>query len=100
MSDPKFTKGPWEIVGGDGIKAVHSGTEIVSYTMEYETVGVCGGNEEEALANTHLIVAAPDLYESLDNAFKLLDGWYGRPEWREAIISDVRKALAKARGEA
>jgi len=39
-----------------------------------------------------------ELYAALDDAFKLLDGWQGRPEWRQGIIDNARAALAKARG--
>lgn len=47
-------------------------------------------------ANAHLIAAAPDLYEALENAVAALESWNVSPI---GGLPKMRAALAKARGE-
>ncbi|MPR62730.1 hypothetical protein D7027_13045 [Ochrobactrum intermedium] len=58
-----------------------------------------GGNDapplEEAVANMHLIAAAPDMYEALEAAANSAGFQYMWPNTR----SKIEAALAKARGE-
>ena len=106
MSD--FTKGPWKydnklkrIVGsGQGIADMHFGSSAYISQMA---------------ANAHLISAAPDMYEQLDEARKDLfilagcirdamkgcnvDRWQGVPEVIDARLALARKALSAAEGK-
>lgn len=64
------------------------------------TVCVAFGVAEEALANAHLIAAAPELYEALDLALELLSvpEHSQDEEWHEKHLT-LAPVLAKARGE-
>lgn len=65
-TDRRFTPGPWEVFDKTdrypGIEA--EGLSIVCLGDEPGSLqGVQGDTHKEALANAHLIAAAPDLYE-------------------------------------
>lgn len=90
MSEAKFTKGEWEIVIGDEVSdstlRVFSGAVCVSYHGHY-----C----QEAIANAHLIAAAPEMYEMLEE----FRDFAVRQGWQHVLIDGANKLLAKARGE-
>lgn len=130
MSETKFTKGSWGIhvcdstmepmianaengkpafafctrkigVGKKVIADVHMRSSIDDYNLGYP----CPDNMEEMLANTHLIAAAPELYEALRMAANDLNtaAWMMAPEINPALFETVQRAeaaLTKARGEA
>lgn len=81
----KWTQGPWVELGGD----VWADGSLVA--------GVPGDNPN-ARANAHLIVAAPELYDALEWCVRIMrghmEGLALHPEWTLA-----HSALAKARGE-
>jgi hypothetical protein len=62
---------------------------------------------DKAMANAHLIAAAPDLYAALDETLDALlwaldkDGWTweAQPQKIREAIKSADAALAKARGE-
>lgn len=86
MTERKWAKGPWVKIGA-GIGCEHDSSIVaIGY-------GNGGGSYE---ANAHLIAAAPDLYEALENLLNVINGEGGtKPNARELC----HKALAKARGE-
>ena len=92
MSKTKFTPGPWWIDGqGIGPKSFaddqsYGMTTPVAYIEEYDW-------PENHVANAHLIAAAPELYETLEEVIRISDRKHDA--WDKA-----KAALAKARGEA
>lgn len=96
MSEVKFTKGPWAIeydnadeYGGNQWYNVGPAKVVISYAIS-------ATEREEWDANAHLIAAAPEMYEALESALRLLNvaGLSDRIGYAEGI-----NALAKARGE-
>ncbi|CAM0013761.1 hypothetical protein VPHK373_0076 [Vibrio phage K373] len=85
MSEAKFTKGPWVARGK---------TPSRIYGMQRKDkeviVAATGSVINEAGANAHLIAAAPEMYE-------LLEFISENPS--ETNVIEIRKLLAKARGE-
>jgi len=96
----KFTPGPWAVYPGT------DGNEICAVDhspgLPIRQV-ICGPRRgENWIANAHLIAAAPDMYEALQDLIALAEH-----AMREAgdydingELEDARAALAKARGEA
>jgi hypothetical protein len=89
----KFTEGPWEVEydNSDREQWYEVGPAKVAWSYRY-------GNHEDdtALADAHLIAAAPDMYEALERLmFRLADF---EPHYR-ALFQEGRAALAKANGE-
>lgn len=102
MTDTMFTKGPWKLVFSEGDGHVISmGTRINSkgcykshHIIEYDhcLYPEDGEQFQEADANAHLVAAAPDLYEALDELLAACGG--NGPASQKA-----RAALRLARGE-
>lgn len=92
MSKEKWTPGPWVVVDGSLTDNISVNSVDGDYYIA-TTHGWAGidADDDTCAANSHLISAAPELYEALQNAIAA-----GLPEdvWQEA-----RAALAKARGE-
>lgn len=68
MSNPKFTPGPWEYEGINGkvvsvINGIHA---VVAHN------GTFRHSAKESAANAHLIAAAPELYEALENIIRAI----------------------------
>ena len=113
MTEAKFTPGPWDIskVGYIHKNGVMHPLSVDESRLEGESwiamrkrlAPEFGEREAEAEANAHLIAAAPELYEALEN----LSGLFGTlitydSDKHKAIADDVqaaRAALAKARGD-
>ena len=112
MTEPKFTKGPWEVfkyTSSDGeiyvrvqteYNAIENGENIGPETIctigGYPTIPLDGGAEWEATGN--LIAAAPDMYEALlDCCGECIDTFESDSACR---VCSVGKALRKTRGEA
>lgn len=91
-NETKWTPGPWLNVGGwvdsedDSHGSIICSLSAVDRKPDYISD-----------ANAHLIAAAPDLYEALDQAVTSMQD-SGYPNTHLAVIA-ARKALAKARGE-
>lgn len=86
------TPGPWDYdyyadhvaFGG------HDGREDYTFRVEY-----CDDMPEgEQIANNHLIAAAPELLQAVED-FILLSALH---DWEGAAIDNARAAIAKARG--
>lgn len=93
MSDTKWTPGPWVVVDGSltGNISVNSvdGDYYVATTHGWAGID---SDDDTCAANSHLIAAAPELYEALHNAVAS-----GLPE---VVRQEAVAALRKARGEA
>lgn len=98
-----FTKGEWivdhsafciEVYAGDiSVAEMYLGDEGCYMSDDYchETVE----QNEQMINNAHLVAAAPDLYNALENLLEICHASpIGEQERRAAI-----KALAKAKGE-
>ena len=91
MSQPKFTPGPWRYASRNvnEIMTTFHGVQIGRSYIDVAT--------ENEKADAHLVAAAPELYEALDEVFAAscpeVPGSAGSP------LEKARAALAKARGE-
>ena len=94
MSEAKFTRGPWTWNGIWSISADHRPIALVHSAEEFP--------QEECIANAHLIAAATDLYEALDEVREWISNWSPNFEYDDDWPDSHKKmmgALAKARGE-
>jgi len=76
VSNIKHTPGPWSVYDHFGHPEIFSDSfsVIVYYQSEIDTIvdddsGVHGMNDNEMLTNIHLIAAAPDLLEALQELY-------------------------------
>jgi hypothetical protein len=95
MSEAKFTKGSWSIEPHGNGFALYSDRSGVAHGLNLVNMIEPDKNFK---ANAHLIVAAPDMYETLNTIALVLEG---KTEFSPDEISPegIREALAKARGE-
>ena len=107
----KHTKGPWRVCVDD-TGGQYSGWPSIAASEELDTTVIhrAGFHHEfwdwhpglpEALANAHLIAAAPDLLEALEDARAQLEA-YEEETGSGEYFNDTRinAAIAKAKGEA
>lgn len=104
MSDTKFTPGPWVVADSldfDNVSVVMD--TAIDNPSSYITGNVWACDlwwdecDEEDIANAHLISAAPDMYEALEELLQLIE--IERPDWQHTEQHRGYKALKKARGE-
>ncbi len=89
----KFTKGPWiRKYHANGCNYVSA--QDVSLNGCY-SVASCVGPDE--ISNAHLIAAAPEMYELLDDYVSFVER--GDAEGFNQMFCVVKELLAKARGE-
>lgn len=88
MTEPKFTPGPWSVIKGRHFYEDRFGVEIKG--DDFSIQPQMGMTE----ANAHLIAAAPELYEALEELLIQTRQYGHKPE-----IKMAEAALAKARGE-
>lgn len=95
----EYTKGPW-FARGDGYQAwtfdggfngrIMSADEQIIYAGPSSFKSLRGMTEKEALANAHLIAAAPELFELLKESQETIGG-----DWRERRDKILDKAAGK-----
>ncbi len=95
MSELKATPGPWhlELAGDFGTLAICAEGERVTSPPYGKALAIVEKSEPHGKPNAHLISAAPELYEALEEIINTpsIGGKGG--------LARARKALAKARGE-
>ena len=94
MSEAKFTKWPW-FVEDRTVYALQDCVWLGLPSKENTFFAVVQGtkcDESEIIANTHLIAAAPEMYEMLNSM---------REEYGFSSVAgkDIDELLAKARGD-
>lgn len=91
----KHTEGPWFVVdnppnnNGSTDTSIYGGRGVYVADVYYGYVGSEGISKVEAIANAHLIAAAPDLLEALQ---------YALPYLERGELGMARVAIAKATG--
>ncbi len=99
----EFTKGNW-FVHEDSVGSIDITTD---HYQNYLSIGVCTdgddcANNPEALANAHLIAAAPEMYELLDNIRILCEWGHNEIDLADEMLmklDEIKDQLKKARGE-
>ena len=104
MNETKFAKGPWTAKNTGGIPRIGNPPLIVDDKGGLIAT-LAGGEIREVSANTHLIAAAPKMYEALEDIASLEAPFKRDPlEFANSVIAKHERvalaALAKARGEA
>jgi hypothetical protein len=97
MSEVKFTKNNWEIAEGGVFVYALNESGVNAFSLLLEGNAKKGADLEELKANAHLIAAAPEMYEMLEDAAHALS--HELTENNKAHIEAIRQLLAKARGE-
>ncbi len=92
MPNPPWTPGPWRIYEPPDPRG--SILIVEGHRSLAGTYRVAARSEERA--NAHLIAAAPDLLDELENARVIIAG--EAPQYDQAL-KRIDAALAKARGE-
>lgn len=104
MSDEKWTPGPWgvdpetrpvEICTIHGMPKDES-TDWQGWAYIRGALGHWDVDEEEVVANAHLIAAAPDMAAAIQ---MFIDAIEGKPVEIEDAIGACRRSIDKARGE-
>lgn len=94
MNNAKFTPGPWHNEEVTAITAYSEGEVRPWYVASVHRH--IGDGADQMAANAHLIAAAPELYEALEECRALLDGEGGMPVGvRERADAALAKALGK-----
>ena len=99
MTDqPKWTKGPWPIKPTGDFKRIVIGDGLVDGPGGYEVAEVYSDDcdRDEAMANAHLIAAAPDLYAALE---LIRNNEVVRAVCPSPLWGKMADAMIKARGE-
>jgi len=95
MSEPKFTKGPWEIFGDWGIKAEGAKDCLATFENQISDKG-----ENEGFANAHLIASAPIGFALGELVIKMCDHHEGLSPTEVGILYEAAASFVKkARGE-
>ena len=109
---PKFTKGPWEVVGIVGCDLYVRAVSTTLSRVELRITSGIGGYRplvdgkrslEEVEANARLIAAAPELYAALERVLGTVEHFFlthADPDgslWDNVVA--CREALSKVRGE-
>ena len=89
MSESKFTKGEWTVEDG---RVVACGDFRIAYSYSGSNIPYT----EPAKANAHLIAAAPEMYEAMQEFVNRVDKGEVRSN---KTYNKFKSILAKARGE-
>lgn len=105
MEKTEFTPGPWQVRRGSYCEVEDAqGKRIARTVLQWEQGygwiqhGAIDRDNKTRLANTRLIAAAPEMYGLLDMIQTFLEV-SGDENTRIAFLTQIRKVLAKARGE-
>lgn len=101
MTEPKFTPGPWD-ASEHGDYSDYDGECIVILGLDTRICVVQGSDDSETYHNAHLIAAAPELYEALQDMHKtqLNNNKHDPDDYKNTEqYLRVEAALAKSRGE-
>lgn len=98
MSEPKFTPGPWVAVSRGCFDAQEEGDvhQKANWDVGMQDGEFMRGNFR--MEDAHLIAAAPELYESLNELAAILNG--DCRTYVQEALERADAALDKARGEA
>jgi hypothetical protein len=101
MNNTLHTPAPWRIEPEEHAAVILCDAFVVADVYYEAGVSAGASTKEEALANAHLISAAPDLLEALERAENALN-WFINDEGECDIeaLDTARAAIAKAKGEA
>ena len=110
MSESKHTSGPWDVVqrGPDQRKPIEvrgakspNALGVITGPLVCKMSDVLG--RASAIANAHLIAAAPEMLDKLEEVEKVIVEWPSLHEGGDYlhgwILSSVRDLIAKAKGE-
>ncbi len=115
MKEAKFTNGNWEVVEASEHHGFYvedsSGYTVADLYFISKLSEASVNHGDNVKANAHLIAAAPEMYEMLERFLPYstfdIDGnetlHGGEFKWNEdddPMIDELKKLLAKARGEA
>lgn len=109
----KHTPGPWSIFSDEprnyyaGIEADGFSIVVIGYPDEFDDSGVRGRTTDETKANAHLIAAAPELLQALENLLceyedrecQFGDDYLWVKHEDKITIDHARLTIAKAKGE-
>ena len=98
MTEPKFTRGPWTAKYDSQLRAaieIYNTEDRIMVAVLPDRGTVEAMSEIEANAN--LIAAAPDMYEVLEEVWRILDSTM--PLSRDNRADRIKRILCKARGE-
>lgn len=97
MNETKFTKGPWFLENMPDVSPTvfNVGPKPYGYSQRNEIECVCTTYRDESGSNAHLIAAAPEMYEMLEEVLREQKANFGDNHGDPRI----EKLLAKARGE-
>lgn len=96
MSKVKFTKGPWSIEQQNKINWILSAED--NFNKAVAKVTKYGSSDTDVMnANAHLISAAPEMYELLEDYVSFVER--GDAEGFNQMFCVVKELLSKARGE-
>lgn len=112
MSGEKFTKGEWVVYLSDDSEQIVIGADSYNedpseYFSCHKMLVDCDADDEEAVANAHLIAAAPEMYyeierdiEELTELISTLKPYSVDYLFYSQELLRKQALLAKARGEA
>jgi len=90
MSEAEFTKGEWIVLDGAFVYALND-DGVNQFDLTIQGHGDKGASDNELQANAHLIAAAPELYDFIEDLSQNSEDVTQREE--------AKRLLAKARGE-
>lgn len=110
MTDTRFTPGPWQKMHDHpnpetrvSLATIRGPIDKYGIRDEIASVYCCDYRDRKQEFNAHLIAAAPELYEALEELQNivsgLLSGEMGLKDIDSFTNQPARAALAKARGE-
>ena len=92
----KFTKGPWKVVDNGHFLQISFPWENNPNVIDRYCRSVADIHNND-IANANLIAAAPDMYEALEEVWRILDSTM--PLSRDNRADRIKRILCKARGE-